>query len=343
MERLEGQTLAARADRGRLRPDRAIAILIQVADALIAAHAAHVVHRDLKLDNVFLVDNPQDPEAPAVKLLDWGIAKMLDRDVHFTIEGQLVGTPQYLAPEQARGAQVTPQTDVYSLGVMTYELFMEQLPFEAETAAEVMTMHLRVPPPRPSAVWPDIPASLEHLILAMLAKHPERRPTMLEVVSRLTAIAQELDRKRRAEIAAMAPEVGPAGLATGSCPPSLMLGVPEPVDAAESLPWRYQPARRWQFLLGAAALIASTLLFVASRDDDAAPLAAQPAVVEAAAAPAPRPAPRVEHAAAPITPPRAHAAATSAPHPRASTRKRSAAPRRARGPLDPDGTMDPYP
>ncbi|MDX2092423.1 MAG: serine/threonine-protein kinase, partial [Kofleriaceae bacterium] len=146
MERLEGQTLAARADKGRVRPELSIAILIQVSDALIAAHAARVVHRDLKLDNVFLVHNPQTPDKPSVKLLDWGIAKLIDRDVRYTIEGQLVGTPQYLAPEQARGAQVTPQTDVYSLGVMAFELFMERLPFEAETAAEIMTMHLRVPP-----------------------------------------------------------------------------------------------------------------------------------------------------------------------------------------------------
>src|SRR5262249_33277987 len=79
--------------------------------------------------------------------LDWGIAKVIHHEVKHTIEGQLMGTPQYLSPEQARGQEVSPQTDVYSLGVMAYELFLEQLPFEAETAAEVMAMHLRAPPP----------------------------------------------------------------------------------------------------------------------------------------------------------------------------------------------------
>jgi serine/threonine-protein kinase len=284
------------------------------------------------------VDNPHDPDAPTVKLLDWGIAKMLDREVHFTSEGQLVGTPQYLAPEQARGAQVTPQTDVYSLGVMTYELFMEQLPFEAETAAEVMTMHLRVPPPRPSAVWPDIPASLEQLILAMLAKHPERRPTMLEVVARLTAISHELELQRPAELAG-------AGLAMGSCPPTLaMPGVPEPV------PWRYQPTKRWQFLLGAGALIASTLIFIANHDDAAPRAGFRPAHAEAAAPVHPHPVATVAPAVhvAPATPPapaRPAAQATTRPRAesRASSRKLSTEPRRARAPIDPDGTMDPYP
>jgi serine/threonine-protein kinase len=120
MERLEGQPLSFRADEGKIQADQVIAILLQVCDALIAAHAAGIVHRDLKLDNIFLVDNPDDPGTPKVKLLDWGIAKDINHDVKHTVEGQLVGTPQYLSPEQARGAAVTPQTDVYSLGVMAY-------------------------------------------------------------------------------------------------------------------------------------------------------------------------------------------------------------------------------
>src|SRR5262245_23981179 len=96
MERLDGQALNDRAEAGKLPADLVIAILLQVCDALIAAHAVGVVHRDLKLDNVFLVDNPEDPATPRVKVLDWGIAKLLSHDVKHTIEGQLVGTPQYL-------------------------------------------------------------------------------------------------------------------------------------------------------------------------------------------------------------------------------------------------------
>ena len=125
MERLDGISLAQRAANSKLLPDQVIAILLHVCDALIAAHAKGVVHRDLKLDNVFLIDNAELPDQPGVKLLDWGIAKVLSQDdVRHTIDGQLIGTPQYLSPEQARGGAVSAQTDVYSLGVMAYKLFL---------------------------------------------------------------------------------------------------------------------------------------------------------------------------------------------------------------------------
>src|SRR3954464_13947418 len=88
MERLEGVPLSFRADEGKILPDQVIGILLQVCDALIAAHAANVVHRDLKLDNISLTDTPDDPAQPRVKLLDWGIAKDISTDVRHTIEGQ---------------------------------------------------------------------------------------------------------------------------------------------------------------------------------------------------------------------------------------------------------------
>ena len=91
MERLFGHTLSTRADQCKLMPDLVIEILLQVCDALIAAHTAGIVHRDLKLDNVFLVDNPEDPATPKVKLLDWGIAKVMSHDAKYTMEGQLMG------------------------------------------------------------------------------------------------------------------------------------------------------------------------------------------------------------------------------------------------------------
>src|SRR6185436_18706617 len=171
-----------------------------------------------KLDNVFLVDNPDNPSTPKVKLLDWGIAKVMDlstnRTVRHTIDGQLVGTPQYLSPEQALGADVSPQTDVYSLGVMAYELFLEQLPFEAETSAEIMAMHLRCTPPPPSEMWPDIPTTLENLLLAMLAKAPDARPTMLTVAHTLELIRGELNSRKQV----VAPERTTGPLATAAAP-----------------------------------------------------------------------------------------------------------------------------
>jgi serine/threonine-protein kinase len=278
MERLDGVSLSARADQTKLLPDLVIGMLLQMCDALIAAHAVGVVHRDLKLDNVFLIDNPDDPALPKVKLLDWGIAKVMSHDVRHTIEGQLVGTPQYLSPEQARGHDVTPKTDVYSLGVMAYELFLEQLPFEAETAAEVMAMHLRLPPPPPSDLWPDVPPALQALLLAMLAKSADQRPTMFEVARSLEAVREEVRQRcqRRQTRDSAVTRATPVDAAEPA------RAVSSPGFAATEPAWR-RGTRRWQYAVGASALIASALLFWISRlDDRFANAATTPAALESA-------------------------------------------------------------
>ncbi len=393
MERLEGQPLSFRADEGKILPDEVIAILLQVCDALIAAHAANIVHRDLKLDNVFLVDNVDDPRTPKVKLIDWGIAKVINHDVRHTVEGQLVGTPQYLSPEQARGADVTAQSDVYSFGVMAYELFLEQLPFEAETSAEIMAMHIRAIPPAPSELWPDIPAQLEDLLLLALAKNPDNRPTMLDVARRLESVRAELilRQQRQLEI-----ETGVVALADGSGPfprptagggsgrtrlpsdggPQLRLGTDglptegrrrkssaglAQTEPAESLDGQWQPTRkRWQFAVGAAALVASAMMFLFTRSGDmqladAAPIPEQ--VSDTQGLPSALPIPRSAPELAPSAPPNIAAVVmasattqttTRIPSPRVtaaqrvSTRKAPAVPRRAAARIDPNGTIDPY-
>jgi eukaryotic-like serine/threonine-protein kinase len=372
MERLEGVPLSFRADEGKILPDQVISILLQVCDALIAAHAANVVHRDLKLDNIFLIDNPDDPQHPRVKLLDWGIAKVISNDVRVTIEGQLVGTPQYLSPEQARGAAVSPQTDVYSLGVMAYELFLEQLPFEAETSAEIMAMHLRATPPPPSEMWPDIPPGLENLLLAMLAKDPESRPTVLTVAHTLELVRSELERRRHeaglddgppARTATMAPErrsasrwaVPGAGLA--------------PTERADE--WVQQNNRRWHVVVGSLAIALSAAMFLFTRETEKAEASsARPAIVEQVSTPELRGTVRgisneavVPAAALAVSEPTAEATnepptetATEnvvAPTPAAASVVKSAkrASRNVRkvqvkprldSTLDPDGTLDPY-
>jgi serine/threonine-protein kinase len=276
MERLEGQSLAQRADAGRIPPELAVIVLRQICDALIAAHAAGVVHRDLKLDNVFLVDNLEDPSTPKVKLLDWGIAKVVHEDVKHTIEGQLVGTPQYLSPEQARGGVVTPKTDVYSLGVMAYELFLDQLPFEAETAAEIMTMHLRATPPAPRDLWAEIPPSLEDLLVEMLAKRPEHRPTMLEVSNRLEEVRAELEYDRASsQIAAQAK---PASLSKPIPVPEMPVVAVEPARAirrasadahapTKAAHWRPR-AQYWRYAAGALAIVGCVAMILLSRGGD---------------------------------------------------------------------------
>ena len=274
MERLFGHTLSARVDQCKLMPDLVIAILQQVCDALIAAHTAGVVHRDLKLDNVFLVDNPEDPATPKVKLLDWGIAKVLSHDAKYTLEGQLMGTPQYLAPEQARGQPVSPQTDVYSLGVMAYELFLEQPPFEAETAAEVMAMHLRTPPPRPRDLWPGVPPVLQDLLLAMLAKLPGQRPTMSEVTRQLDAVRDEFARRRHVLPSARYPTAVPIEVPNPDRVVDRVVAPAGRVPAgAGRAAWR-AGTLRWPYAVGAFALAASAVLLGVARASDEAASAA---------------------------------------------------------------------
>jgi tRNA A-37 threonylcarbamoyl transferase component Bud32 len=338
MERLDGVCLGNLAFETKVLPDRVVEILIQISDALIAAHAAGVIHRDLKLDNVFLLPIEDGERYERVKLLDWGIAKEIATDVHHTIDGQLVGTPQYLSPEQARGAVLTPATDVYSLGVMAFELFLEQLPFEAETAAEVMVMHLRQAPPQPSELWPDIPHDLEHLLLAMLAKRAEDRPSLETVAGTLLRVREELDRRR----VEPAPPVPKRHTRFASAPP---LG-----------PLRRTPTRRWHVALGAAALVASASLFFLARDSRSLAAAPLPASLAEPATAITAPAITQPHVDTPV-----QAAVQAAPVVQAMPAPIAAKPDPARGvhkhshhaggstqahprtaAFDPDGSVDPY-
>ena len=198
MELLRGRTLGDRMEQGRMSPLEAIDVLLQIADTLVAAHARGVVHRDLKPDNIYLNDAAGTGAvgAVAVKIVDWGIAKLRDddtpRSVSLTTSGVILGTPQYASPEQARGKSLDERSDIYSLGVIAYEMFLEGPPFVAESVADMVAMHLREPPPPPSDVWPDIPAPLETLLLAMLAKQAEERPSLADIMDTLRAVRTAL-------------------------------------------------------------------------------------------------------------------------------------------------------
>jgi len=246
MERLLGESLTERAARG-IAPGIAIAVLLRVCEALRAAHAAGVVHRDLKPDNIFLVTHPEHPRLRRVKLLDWGIARMLHHDPQATLDGQLVGTPQYLAPEQARGERVSAATDVYSLGVVAYELFLGRLPFEALTATEMMAQHMLAPPLHPRARWVAIPRALEELLLAMLAKDPRQRPPIAAVARHLVEARAELTRQDRAFEVVAFPD-------------------PEPARPTAEMP--AITSRRWPVTLGVLVLLASGGLFMIAQRGD---------------------------------------------------------------------------
>src|SRR5262249_44594964 len=193
MEWLRGETLAAHLARERLPLGEQLEILDQVSDALEAAHRQGVIHRDLKPDNVFL-----SPSGGAykVKLLDFGIAKLTQPDTPpesaTTSQGALLGTPFYFSPEQARGKGADARSDIYSLGVLAFQIATRRLPFHADNVADVVAMQLAQPPPAPSSFWPEVPPLLERLILKMLDKDPDRRPTWLEIRAALAQLRRQL-------------------------------------------------------------------------------------------------------------------------------------------------------
>ncbi|HET6147842.1 MAG TPA: serine/threonine-protein kinase [Polyangia bacterium] len=180
MELLEGESLAARIRRlGRLPIADICDFAYQAASALNAAHAKGIVHRDLKPDNLFIVPDPHDDGRERLKVLDFGIAKLQQHspgDSVKTRTGTLMGTPIYMSPEQCRGVRtVDHRSDVYSLGVILYEMALGHPPFVSEGFGDLVNMHMNVPPAPPRRLRPELPVGLESVILTMLAKAPEER------------------------------------------------------------------------------------------------------------------------------------------------------------------------
>jgi serine/threonine protein kinase len=199
MELLIGMTLRERIAKGALGAEEVSAIIKPLTRALDAAHAKGVVHRDLKPDNVFLVDVPG--EKPIVKLLDFGIAKLAKADhrIEQTKSGVMVGTPQYIAPEQAKGHAVDARADIYALGGIAFEMLTGRPPFLADNAMEMVAKHLMEAPVKPSSVVPGIPPEIDSLVVAMLAKEPNRRPALSDIamiIDRLKLGAIQLEDAR---------------------------------------------------------------------------------------------------------------------------------------------------
>jgi serine/threonine protein kinase len=177
MEHLEGEDLKSyRRSRVRLSPHEAAGIVWQILDALAAAHASDVVHRDLKPENVFIIAWGR---RSLVKLLDFGIAKLLGEadGKNNTQTGVILGTPAYMAPEQAAGRRdLDGRTDLYSVGILLYELVAGRRPFHSPNPGELLLMQQSSPPPPPRLFVPHIPPLLEQLILCCLEKDPDKRP-----------------------------------------------------------------------------------------------------------------------------------------------------------------------
>ncbi len=188
MEYLRGQPLSEAIDvEGTISLSRSIGIAVQVCSALAAVHKAGIVHRDLKPENIFLTE--RGGQKDFVKLLDFGIAKLMDVNAGVSLQstaaGVIMGTPEYMSPQQANGQPVDYRTDIYSLGVILYELVTGKKPFEAETFGALCRLHTTEPPVPPSKVpglFQKVPKPLEDLILKCLEKEPEDRPQSVEEI-----------------------------------------------------------------------------------------------------------------------------------------------------------------
>jgi serine/threonine-protein kinase len=186
MEYVRGQSLATLIGSGKIAVSRTLGIVEQMCNALHEAHELGIVHRDLKPDNVILTQHGPQPDF--VKLLDFGIAVRLSaggqHETKLTQQGIILGTPPYMSPEQFTGAPVTRQSDVYSLGIIIYEMLTGQLPFAADNPWTWAQRHLTsIPPDLPA----DIPTAIATTIRAALAKDPAQRPrTALEMYHSLT-------------------------------------------------------------------------------------------------------------------------------------------------------------
>jgi serine/threonine protein kinase len=329
MEYLEGHTLADRLEAGDLAVEDLPPLLGQICDALEAAHAESIVHRDLKPENVWIVTPKRG--RPFVKLLDFGIAKLLATgDQATTQAGTLMGTPQYMSPEQCHGRGIDHRTDIYAMGVILYQIYTGQLPFVGETFAELLTKQLTEVPARP-ATHASLPAALDQLIMRCLAKEPAGRPQS----------ARELG-EALASILIM-PQPAPLSRASLASTTTLQgsARVAERTTDAAARP------RRWPMvaaLVGVGALSALAAAYLAGSRRAATPVGARPAPVAIAPAVAPptpvvaldagvAPAIAAPAAAAPPTLPAAPAEATrpTAPAGKATVRETTRPPGR-RGP-----------
>jgi len=178
MDLVDGTPLAARMhQQGVVSPDEVIDLVGSVADVLAAAHDRGVTHRDLKPDNIFLT--PHDGGYP-VRVIDWGIAHHL-AGARYTNMNEAIGTPTYMAPEQARGGPTDGHCDIYGLGIVAYQALTGRPPFVGSSSVEILVQHLNRPVPALAPRCPDAPIGFVELVENMLIKSFENRPTAVEV------------------------------------------------------------------------------------------------------------------------------------------------------------------
>jgi serine/threonine-protein kinase len=297
MEYMAGESLGHYLTRVGALPARdTLVITLPIAEALEAAHNAGVVHRDLKPDNIFLL--ARDGKSPTPKLLDFGIAKVLSETIAGgtgrTQAGALMGTPLYMSPEQAGGRveELGTPSDVYSLGVILYQMLSGKPPFEAPGFGELLMMHMQTPPPPLSSRVGGVPPNLEELVMRTLSKSPAARPPNAGALRKeLLAIAASLDVSGSAQLerSPFAPTMM-AGAGPLTPPPGTLASMS--AAAGEVAPRARTLRSRGKGLAIAAAatvVVAAIAIVVAATrggSESAAPAAAVPLDAAAIAAPA---------------------------------------------------------
>jgi serine/threonine-protein kinase len=189
MEYLEGVTLKELVrNRGALPLGVALSFAKQMCHGLDAAHAQGVVHRDIKPHNMLIL-----PESGELKIMDFGIARpsrLGGQDAGLTSAGTVMGTPDYMSPEQAQGRPADFRSDIYSIGVVLFEALTGRLPFGGQTMTQIIIAHIQQPPPRPRSINPRLPQGLEVAVLRCLQKDPERRwQSVSELAEALSAVS----------------------------------------------------------------------------------------------------------------------------------------------------------
>ncbi|MDW8251344.1 MAG: protein kinase [Myxococcales bacterium] len=198
MERLVGDTLADRINKeGALPPDVVFDTLLQILSGLAAAHRKGIIHRDIKPENIFLARTPGSTE-PIAKLLDFGISKMsaLDADLHLTRTGMVMGTPYYMAPEQARGDRIDHRVDLYAIGVILYECLTGRRPFVAPNYNALLVQILSGKPKPLRSIRPALSEAFEPIVLKAMQKQPDQRfQTATEFHDVLLRLRTEVDQE----------------------------------------------------------------------------------------------------------------------------------------------------
>ena len=254
MEYLKGETLGERYRRmsGHMPAAQVLQLMRQVASALAAAHDKSIIHLDLKPDNVMIVPDPETPGGERTKLLDFGIAKLAGESPSQSTNAP-VGTPMYMSPEQCVGSQdLDGKSDVYSLGVMLYQMLVGRWPFSDEGLTDIMAQHLHQEPIALQQLAPWVPDSLNELGRSLLLKDAHARPTMNQVVAQIGLLLTQSDKIVR------------PGLVSYGMPASSIVKYEDTdttdssglrtVDAsASSLPWRVVSTPSNQVLVSESA------------------------------------------------------------------------------------------